>query len=288
MGSRREIEQILADPSYRVAPVPSGASGLAWLRANVCRFVNGDAHARRRALVEDELRGLHPPALRADARRRAQLALAAGAASFDVMERLARAVPLATLGAALGIDERRLDAAVEDSVLVGARYLTGERGDDVDAAVERLTELLARRGAEQSAAAVAVLAQACEATAALIGNALVLMTERPELNGGVDRLLEETLLGAAPLRVMRRVSPDQEPIVLDLESAVGEQAPIADPQPLTFGSGLRPCPGETQAMALAAGVLDELTRRCTILADGIAYAVSPAFRLPARVELALL
>src|SRR3954464_3148443 len=43
-------------------PGPPGPFGtMAWLRATVCRFANGETHARRRAIAEAPLAALHPP-----------------------------------------------------------------------------------------------------------------------------------------------------------------------------------------------------------------------------------
>jgi cytochrome P450 len=279
--TRGEIERVLADPSFQVVSVPSAGSGLAWLRSTVCRFTNGEVHARRRALVEAELDRLVPAALCADARRRTDLVLDGAGGHLEVMGQVARAVPLAVLCSALGMTADQLDGAVADATLVGRGYLTGEQDAQVDAAVERLVERLGRGRSEDSAAALAVLAQACEATAALIGNALVLCAERPELRGDVEGLLAQTLSSAAPLRLMRRVSPDGQALVLDLEAASRNGAPGG--RPLTFGSGLRPCPGEREALALAGGVIEALLSRPVGVEEGVTYVDSPAFLLPDRI-----
>lgn len=45
----------LLDPLYRVPEPPTGTTGVAWLRSHVPRFSEGNAHARRRAQVDDVL-----------------------------------------------------------------------------------------------------------------------------------------------------------------------------------------------------------------------------------------
>jgi hypothetical protein len=230
---RGEIERILGDPRYIVAAAPAGETGLAWLRAHVCRFTNGAVHARRRALVEAELARLQPSALRVDAYRRAR-----DAGGDDD----GRSAVLGALAAALGIAADGLNGAVADATLVGRCYLSGERQPGVDGAVSRLVDRLGRDGDEASAAAVAVLAQACDATANLLAAARALARDEPGLAGNSDRLLAETLVRRPPLPALRRVTPDGATIVL--------QGP---PQ---FGAGIRPCPGRDEALALAAGVLD--------------------------------
>ena len=280
---RGDVERVLADSRFVVPTAPPGDHGLAWLRSTASRFVNGAEHARRRALLEAELGRLDPEALRREARLRTDAVLDAAGGRIEAMADVARPIPLATLGSALGIGDGQLEGAVADAIVVGPAYLPGTADESVDAAVDRLRRLLDRGGSEASAAAIAVLAQACEATAALIGNSFLLATEQPQLRGDVGALLQEVLLRAAPVRLMRRVSPGGEPVTLDLEAAARDSRP-GDP-PLTFGSGLRPCPGEAQALALAAGVLEALLPRCVCELDKVEWADLPALRRPERLDL---
>src|SRR2546430_1982697 len=106
---------------------------------------------------------------------------------------VARPVPLAALGRGLGLDGERLVQAVVDAIAVGPSYLSGTGDAGVDAAVERLRALLDRGSPDRTAAAIAVLAQAGEATAALVGNALALAAEEPALRPDVEGLLLATL-----------------------------------------------------------------------------------------------
>jgi cytochrome P450 len=66
-----EVRAILDNPSFEVPTAPRARDGIAWLRANVSRFANGDVHTRRRALVEQELERLSPVDLRSLAARSA-------------------------------------------------------------------------------------------------------------------------------------------------------------------------------------------------------------------------
>lgn len=272
-----EIERILADPGHQVPAVPAGASGLAWLRSTVSRFVNGDDHARRRSLVGEELAALDPAALRRDARLRAEQALAhPRSGRLELMAAVARPVPLATLAAALGAGDAQLTAA--DAALTGRAYLSGAGDPEVDAAVERLRAALPRASAEASAAAIALLAQACEATAGLIGNAFVLAARSGDPSvRSADALLEETLRRSSPIRVLTRVSARGERVLLDLDAA-------AEDRPLAFGGGTRPCPGQAHALALAAGALEPLLLRCELASAPAPLAPDPVLRLPQRLE----
>ena len=77
---------------------------------------------------------------------------------------------------------------------------------------------------------VALLVQACEATAALV-------------RGGLERPLEEVLRDSPPVPATRRVGPDGRVVVIDL----------AGPP---FGAGPRACPGEAHARRWPRRVLD--------------------------------
>src|SRR5260370_31624108 len=61
-----DVRAILADPSYLVPPAPPSdeVGTLAWLRAHVARFCDGEVHDRRRALVQAEIARLDPARLR--------------------------------------------------------------------------------------------------------------------------------------------------------------------------------------------------------------------------------
>jgi cytochrome P450 len=282
VGRRREVERVLADPGFTVPRAAAGDGGLAWLRSTVSRFANGPEHGRRRALIEAELRGLDQARLREEARRRTQAVLDVAKASIDLMAWVARPVPLATLGDALGVPPAALDGAVVDAALLGPAYLPGAADPNVDAAVERLRRLLDRGSPERTAAAVAVLAQACEATAGLIGNALVLAGEAAAVPGPVEALLEEAVRRASPVRALRRVSPGGDPVTLDLEAATEDSGP--GDAPLTFGGGPRRCPGEAEARALAAGVLEGVLPGWR--AAEVVWADTPGLRMPLRLEVA--
>ncbi|MEV7803053.1 cytochrome P450 [Microbispora sp. NPDC088329] len=167
------------------------------------------------------------------------------------------------------------------------------------------------------AAVAGVLIQACDATAGLVGNALAAVTRMPAdpaLRWPVEVLLAETLRWDPPVRLTRRVAaedamagtvpvPAGAVLVLDLAAAKRDPEVFPDPHRfdpsrfdparfrqgrggggghLGFGDGLRPCPGERAALALAAGIVEAaLGHR---LADPeIPYEPSPNLRVPARL-----
>jgi hypothetical protein len=128
-------------------------------------------------------------------------------------------VPVAVLAAALGVPAPHVAEAVAATRVVAAAYHPHTSHPDADAALARLLELLPGDGdPEIVAARVAILVQACEATAGLVRG---------------DDL---------PVPATRRVGPDGETVLVDLTGC-------------PFGAGPRRCPGEAHARALADGVL---------------------------------
>jgi hypothetical protein len=122
-----QVAAILEDPAYVVPPATPGPFGtLAWLRATVCRFAEGDDHARRRALVDARLAAVDPD------------------------------VPLAQ---ALGI----AGDVTDDVNTVAAVYVTG--GPGADDAVARLVEAVGPGDPEAVAADICILVQAARALA---------------------------------------------------------------------------------------------------------------------------
>jgi hypothetical protein len=181
-------------------PGPAGPFGtLPWLRATVSRFANGETHARRRALVEALLPS--PSELREAARHETRV------------ER--PYVPVAVLAAFLDCSDPV--AAVGLVRVVAAAYQPHTSHPDADHALAALLSLLPGGEEELVAARVAILVQACEATAGLVR--------------GED----------VPVPVTRRVGDDGETVLVDLSDC-------------PFGAGPRRCPGEAHARALAEGL----------------------------------
>ncbi|MBO8186674.1 isocitrate lyase/phosphoenolpyruvate mutase family protein [Streptomyces spirodelae] len=280
-----DVRAALADP-HLVPELPAAAEGwregasMAWLRDSVSRFSSGEAHVRRRALVEAELRRVDPAAL-----RRA-VAEEPGASGQDVRRQVVRA-----LAGELGLRE---PGAVAEAVSVVAGVYFGGTDAAADAAVAQLVELLGdaplgehepsrgEGGLEVTAARICLLVQACDATASLVRHAAAADDgARP-----VEELLAETLRRDPPVRVLRRVAAratrvagrelaEGDVVLLDVATASREEGAGGEESggrggaahgggsagfheatvPLAFGARPRECPGREHASALAAGLL---------------------------------
>jgi 2-methylisocitrate lyase-like PEP mutase family enzyme len=135
------VANILTDAAYTVPAVPPASTGVAWLRASVVRFSEGEAHSRRRAIVEAEL-------ARVD---------------IDVLRKPGDAV--AKLAEALGLPRQ----VVPDVWAVARCYQPHlPAGPDADAAVARLVAASGGNWDEVTANRIGLLVQAVVATSAMI------------------------------------------------------------------------------------------------------------------------
>jgi len=271
VSSDTDVRAILADPAYVVPPAPpaSEVGTLAWLRAHVTRFCEGEAHDRRLALAEREIAGLDPASLRRTAAEltAAELARHKNSEPIDVMP-LARRVPAAALASGLGLAQADIGGAVDAMLRAVSGYLNPDlAGPDADRSVAFLVKTFGPGEPEALANRIGLLMQACDATAALIGNALIAAFAD---EGTVEEIIARTLACDPPTLRTRRLSPDGELVTLDISGC-------------TFGAGRRPCPGADEATALAAGVLDATLACCELADQQIDYLPSPNLRMPASL-----
>ena len=229
----------------------------------MARFSDGPQHVRRRALLEQLLPGVS--GLHAAASRQTTAWTQDQVGSWDVMS-LARSVP--ALAGAVGVPAAQVPRVAE---LVGrlsdalAPSLAPPPSQaDGDQAAEELTALLAPLGAhdpEQVAAVAGLLFQARDATAALIGAALLDRGHTtgpraepgpeaaPDLGGEAEASVDRVLRQAAPVQCTRRTPsedlqlggvtvPRAAPVWLVLAAA--ERGGF---RPATFGAGPHACPG---------------------------------------------
>jgi cytochrome P450 len=309
-----QARAVLADPAFEVPEVRAGgpAGSIAWLRSSVSRFTNGPGHTRRRARAVAELDRLDPGELRSDAQVRAEAVIEAAHDRLEVMESLARSVPVAVLAAGLGIADA--SRAAELVRVAAAAYFPGadaERERAADAATAELVRILSPADGESIVARIAVLIQACDATAALIGT--VICHALPPaglryLDRTTDAIMAEVVRHDPPLCVTRRVSganaaltgmtlPAGQAVLLRVDAVNRDPEIHEDPArfdpgrsqgpTLTFGYGLRPCPGKDHALMLAAGVVQAVRDRCAAVIAPVEYEPSLDIRIPARVEVSL-
>lgn len=310
-----DVRSVLEDPRYVVPPAEAAGplGSLPWLRASVARFRDGPEHARRRAIATAEIDRLDPRWLRERALQwTASVVDRSGREPFDVMERLARGVPVGVLCAGLGVGDDDLDGAVEDVIAVAAAWhpeAAAEQRSRAEGATQRLTRLFGDGSAEAATAnRIGVLVQACDATAGLIGNALNLALRLPPswvASWPVEAILAETLRYDPPVwSTLRRTAvpveldghrlPAGTTVLLHLAAANRDPAVVADPHRfdpcpsphLTFGHGRRPCPGGDAALALAGGVVEVVLARCRLADPHVALEPSPNLRIPSRLEVA--
>ncbi len=275
--SEAEVRAILADPAYVVPPapvVPATETGtLAWLRAHVARFCEGTAHDQRRELAERDLAQLDPAHLRAAAADLAdrEVAELTSKTELDAMA-LAKRIPVAVLAAELGLAQETVTGAVEAILASASGYPNPDAaGPKADDGVRFLADAFGPGDAELIANRIGLLEQACDATAGLIGNALIAAFAE-ESGTSTDQVIATTLTQDPPVRRTRRVTPDGDTITLDITSC-------------TFGAGRRPCPGADQAIALAAGVLDAILPSCELADQQLSYLPSANLRIPAELRI---
>jgi cytochrome P450 len=225
------VRAALAHPDLTVPAVPpaSGPPDLAWLRAHVARFSEGEGHDRRRGYATAALDRVDPAELH---RHASELTRSLRAEQSTVDD--SRTVPVTVLAAALGIDADPADVAE-----VAQWYLTDSDSDSdsaastvaADAAVARLVQATGESDDERAAALVGLLVQSYTATARLITQTRA--EQRVEL--------ETTRVATVDVPELGLRAGDS--VRLDLAAAG-----------LLFGSGRHACPGAEHARAITAGV----------------------------------
>lgn len=298
-----EVSEVFGDQDFVVPAAPDGGTpgSVDWLRASVARFSSGSAHERRRGLVADELSQVDTAALRREAfRRTTEVLRAADGQPLDVMAQIARAVPVGLLAEVIGLPGTPVDAVTA----VARAYHPATKADRVaNRALALLVDACGGVADEATAARIGLLVQACDATAGLVGNALLAVL-RGEFDCPAEAIVAETLRHDPPVRSTRRAAavdvqlPGLEVaaetlVQLDLAAANRDVAVFPDPdrfdpardrpgRHLTFGAGPHSCPGRAHAVAIAAGIVDA-ARTCRLVRQDVGYEPSANLRVPARL-----
>ncbi|HXW43786.1 MAG TPA: hypothetical protein VEL03_03295 [Streptosporangiaceae bacterium] len=309
----RDVAQALASPALGVVPPAAPDGPAARLVARMARFCDGADHRRRRDLVT----GLLPPVAEVVtiAGARANHYLRRRVAVFDIMP-MARVLPAEVLARALGLPPPEADRA---AALTGelCDALTAflppgkETGGAADAAAAELVALMAslgHRGQERAAAAVSILFQARDATAALIGTTVLTGTTgltgtgalaapgAGAANGSASPMtaaqrVDHVLRRDAPVQCTRRTALADTRVG---EVVVPAGAPVwvfvataerGTGTPATFGSGAHACPAAAHAAAIARQVVTVLEADGWRPAGGqrVEYEPRPNVRIPVRV-----
>lgn len=295
----RDVEAALGSAALSVVPAAGNGGPAAELIASMARFSDGAEHSRRRDLLVSML----PPVPR--------VAAAAGArggdylrrlpAAFDIMP-MARQLPAEVLALSLGLSPAAADRAATltgilcDAVTPALRPREGTEGAGDPAAVALagvVADGLGTSDTDRITAAISLLFQARDATAALIGTT-VLAGRGDDTAVPAARRIDDVLRHDAPVQCTRRTAirdtsvgaariPAGAPMWIFVATAERGGG-----RPATFGSGPHGCPGAAHATAIARQVV------AVLLAGGwrpvpgqrVELEPRPNLRVPARVLVA--
>ncbi|MGH3206553.1 MAG: hypothetical protein ACRDNO_02195 [Trebonia sp.] len=285
VGADADVNEILGSDAWLVVP-PSAADPRAQaLLTKTARFSEGREHVERRAAAQ----ALMPPTEQARelARIIAGHAIADAGRILDAMP-VARHVPVAAIARCLGIPQGAIDRVAS---LVGLlcdasapSLLPCRPGDGLGEVTDELAEVTAAACGAPGAveAAIGLMFQARDATAGLVGLALLRADDRdlPE------RTVEETLRRDAPAQATtrRRAGSGDPPALAWVVLATGNAALDIAP---TFGRGRHACPGYAVAAALASGILDAFRAAGwqAVPGQSVGYEPRPNLRVPHQVLL---
>lgn len=297
VSSHAGIAEAFDSPALRVRPasepVPRALAGgpAGEVFANLVRMNDGAFHAA------------HKPSLQQHAQRwtRGEVAIAGAEATLALQPSLSAndfltALPTRVMACLLGVPAPQLRQTIQWAQDFSAGIAGGATAPAVDRAHVAAAGLLAQGAAlgldvAQAANRIALMQQAPDATAGLLGNTVHLLRQRPELMEQIAaspdltrELVAEVVRWDAPVQNTRRFAAQDlrlcgapiregESLLLLLGSA--NRDPALNPQPdrfevrrpqrrsLTFGAGVHACPAEQIAIEMVASCIN------TIRASGI-------------------
>jgi cytochrome P450 len=292
-----DVAAALTAPALQVIPPPAGAGPAAELVARMARFCDGEAHQRRRSLTVRLMPPVTEIARQAAEHGGRYLRQQPLAEPLDVMP-LARTLPAGAIARAMGLTERAAARAADltgqlcDALSAGPHRAAAGPVTGADQAAAELCATLLPLGLgdeDEMAAAVSLLFQARDATAALIG-AAVLASAGGEPGPTAVRV-ESVLRREAPVQCTRRSAAADTTIgaaLIPRGSGVWvflAAAELGNGTPATFGGGPHGCPGAPAAVAIAREVLTLLDAGGwrPVADQRIEYEPRPNLRLPRRV-----
>jgi cytochrome P450 len=338
VSSAAAVGAVLASEACRVRPAsepippPLAGSAAGEIFRRLARMNDGDFHGRVKPVIAGALASFDAGEVAATARRRAAAILGDAPASAAGLAALAFRLPVETMATLLGVADDRLpgvSALASTFVRALAADASAQERADGDAAAHALAVIfdgllrggergvlgrIAADGIEADAVvanAIGFLFQAHDATAGLIGNALVAAATQPEawLRVGaeprlLDDFLDEVLRYDPPVQNTRRfVAAGAEVAGVKLAPgdaillvlAAANRDPALNPDPdrfmlqrgkrrlVTFGAGRHACPGERIAKTIAACAMERLALQIEALASLVAarrYRPSLNARMP--------
>lgn len=281
-----DVDEVLGSDAWVVVPPGVADPRTQALLAKTARFSEGREHVERRAAAQALMPD--PAWAREAARLLAGHTIADAGPLLDAMP-VARHVPVAALASCLGIPR---DASDRVASLVGRlcdasapTLLPREPGDGLEEVTGELAAISAAACGSPGAgvAAVGLMFQARDATAGLVGLAL-LHADDQDLS---ERTVEDTLRRDAPVQATTRARAGtvDPPVLAWVVLASGDATLEIAP---TFGRGRHACPGRAVAAALAAGLLDAFREAGwqAVPGQSVGYEPRPNLRVPHQVLLA--
>ncbi len=303
---RSEAFAALHNPNLTVVAEPIRAARSTdparWIQGQMARFSDGNEHAERRGAVSRIVASLPVLPLLNHTRDETEARLAelaqgwssrrsvaddgtqayatwpdSGSMTLDAMPYFARRRPVTSLAQFLlpAVDD--VDPIVDD-VTGLVRTLAPSASSNVFLQTEgnaAATRLLGHFGDDADAlAAISILFQTHDATAALIGQALAI----DETGCSARDRVNWAILHRAPVtQTVRHRGPEAGgALVVPLDSS--------GPYPLTFGSGAHACPGRQLASLLAEAVIGPMVdRRWRPIRESLVYEDRPNLSLPATL-----
>ncbi|MGZ5787584.1 MAG: cytochrome P450 [Ramlibacter sp.] len=288
------IDEALRHSALRVRPrdepVPRALAGtpVGEVFAQLVRMTDGEFHAQHKPQVERAARRFSMDDV-------AAAAVQATKALLEELEAnaLLSAVPVRAIAMLLGVPEPSLDETTQQVIDFVKALGANPSAEVLAAANEAAVALMAQgeaAGLDRAAAVnrIALMQQSLDATAGLIGNAVLLLRKHEELIPAAGQpaawraLVAEVARWDPPVHNTRRFAADDltlagerimqgRGVLLVLASANRDPALNADPdrfdvarsnlRSLTFGAGAHACPGEAIAIEIAASALRTLSAR---------------------------
>ena len=286
VGADADADEILASDAWVVVPPSAADPSTQTLLAKTARFSEGREHVERRAAAQALMP--HPTRAREIARLLTGHAITDAGPFLDAMP-VARHVPVAALASCLEIPGNASDRVAS---LVGQLcdasapgLLPRPPGDGLGDVSGELAVISAVACGSPAAgeAAVGLMFQARDATAGLVGLALLRGCD-PDFP---ERTVEETLRCDSPVQATTRTrtGTGDAPVLAWVVLATGDATLGIAP---TFGRGRHACPGHAVAAALACGVLDGFREAGwqAVPGQAIGYEPRPNLRIPHQILMA--